>query len=498
MGPGVALIGPVATIANNSSVSLDSQLMDSTHNVSGHHASTTSPKPRGTELAAAANHRMRTSGIWSKIATWTTKFPYNWMYFLLAASLSIGVGAAVFIGEGLKLSTDMIANIPRGSALHDGYMQLTSSFGSGLMWPYKLLIVPPPHSGGVLSKDTWETCQDIVTGIGENPKLYDTSIKTFNFPFLFGGMKVPWECVAPACVGNTCFECPQFAQQLVHIGLQEFVNNDHTGVFGYVNLPWDSLDPKHGQNWLSEMRRILKEWEAKLPGYQLQIGGTPTILWDESLVMMQIFPFIVCGCLSISFLVLAVAFKSILIPLRSMMSIILTQVFVFGLAVLTFQYGILDFLGLPGLSSDLKGVELHMPIAVFSIIVGLALDYDIFLLTRAMEETSVHLDTKEGIRSGVAYTGSVITTAGIIMAFAFGGLLFSSMATVNQLGFFLVVAALYDTFVSRCLLTPSIMSMFGDKNWWPGPVYYKVRRQTLQAEIATARGREIATSRQGP
>lgn len=70
------------------------------------------------------------------------------------------------------------------------------------------------------------------------------------------------------------------------------------------------------------------------------------------------------------------------------------------------------------------------------------------------------------------------------MAFAFGGLLFSHMATVNQLGFFLVAAALYDTFVSRCLLTPSMMSIFGDKNWWPGPLYYSLRDTQLQKEIA--------------
>merc|ERR1712224_110518 len=206
---------------------------------------------------------------------------------------------------------------------------------------------------------------------------------------------------------------------------------------------------------------------------------------DQNSTLCDLLPYIVLGCLGVSFVVLAIAFKSIFIPLRSMITILWTQVFVFGLATLVFQYGILDWMGFPGLSSaELGGVEFHMPIAVFSIIVGLCLDYDIFLLTRTMEETEEHKDSKKGIQFGVVHTGSIITTAGIIMAFAFGGLLFSHMATVNQLGFYLVAAALYDTFVSRSVLTPALMSMLGDKNWFPGPLYYTLGEQKLKRDIA--------------
>lgn len=296
------------------------------------------------------------------------------------------------------------------------------------------------------------------------------------FPFSIGDFEVPWEVVEP------CAKHPQSCPGSVRSATQQFINPERTGVFGYINLPWDSIDSEHGQGWLNEMRRAISEWEAKT-GYGLHLSGYPTILLDQSSAMLKFFPFIVCGCLSISFLVLAVAFRSILIPMRSMISILLTQGFVFGLAVLTFEYGCFNWTGLPGLSSDLQGIEFHMPIAVFSIIVGLCLDYDIFLLTRTMEETAMHGDTKAGIRFGVVRTGSIITTAGIIMAFAFGGLLFSNIATMNQLGFFLVAAALYDTFVSRCIVTPSMMSLFGDRNWWPGPLFSTLREVQLQKDI---------------
>jgi len=266
--------------------------------------------------------------------------------------------------------------------------------------------------------------------------------------------------------------------------INEFVNSKRTGMYCYVKLSWNALDSKLGPKWLDEMRDSMKKQEA-LTGFKLYLTGTPTTLLDQTSKMRELLPFIICGCLGVSFVVLAIAFKSILIPLRSMITIIWTQIFVFGLAVLVFQYGILDWLCFPALSSNLGGVEFHMPIAVFSIVVGLCLDYDIFLLTRTMEETETHQNTQQGIQFGVVNTGSIITTAGIIMAFAFGGLLGSHMGTVNQLGFFLVAAALYDTFVSRSIITPALMSILGDKNWWPGPLYYVLREVQLKKDIAS-------------
>jgi len=80
-----------------------------------------------------------------------------------------------------------------------------------------------------------------------------------------------------------------------------------------------------------------------------------------------------------------------------------------------------------------------------------------------------------GIQEGLAHQGAVIGTAGIIMAFAFGGLIFSNIMAVNQLGFFLVFGALYDTFLSCWFISPCVMSILGDVNWWPGPLFRKLK-----------------------
>jgi len=423
---------------------------------------------QGDDRIIAANLALETRGVWWRFAKIATRFPYNWLLLLLATAASIGVGSAMFIGQGFRAATDLVADIPRGSPLHIAYTKLDASFGSGRMFPYKLVLVPPAHSGGVLNQESWTACQGIVKGLAENVKLHDTKLQNFVFPFYADEIAVPWFAVEP-CV-NHGQGCPG----LIRSTLKQFTNTERTAVFGYINLPWNPIDSEHGEGWLKEMRHAMKEWEAKT-GYELHLTGQATVLLDQSAVMLKLFPKIVCGCLATSFLILAVAFRSVLIPIRSMISMLLTQGFVYGLSVLTFEYGCFNWTGLPGLSSELKGLEFHMPIAAFSIIVGLCLDYDIFLLTRTMEETASHRESKTGIQYGVVHTGSIITTAGIIMAFAFGGLLFSHMAIMNQLGFFLVAAALYDTFVSRCILTPAIMSIFGAYNWWPGPLFSILR-----------------------
>jgi len=102
--------------------------------------------------------------------------------------------------------------------------------------------------------------------------------------------------------------------------------------------------------------------------------------------------------------------------------------------------------------------------------VGIGLDYDIFLLTRIREYRLMGYSTKDAIALGLSKTGHIITAAGIIMAIAFGGLLFSSIAIITMLSFFMVAAVLFDTFIVRSLVVPAVMGILGDANWWPGQV----------------------------
>lgn len=106
----------------------------------------------------------------------------------------------------------------------------------------------------------------------------------------------------------------------------------------------------------------------------------------------------------------------------------------------------------------------------FSIVVGLGLDYDVFLICRVQEYRLLGLSTKDAVAYGLAQTGPIITAAGAIMALAFGGLLASGEKALNEMAFYLVASVLFDTLVIRSLLVPSIMVLFGEANWWPSQV----------------------------
>jgi len=127
-------------------------------------------------------------------------------------------------------------------------------------------------------------------------------------------------------------------------------------------------------------------------------------------------------------------------------------------------FNFLHFQGLQGYDA----IYWAPPIVSFSLIVGIGLDYDIFLLVRIKEYREMGYSTHEAIVLGYAKTGHIITAAGVIMAVAFSGLLFSDIPGMNMLSFYMVFSVIFDTFVVRSLLVPSTMSLLREANWWPG------------------------------
>lgn len=171
-------------------------------------------------------------------------------------------------------------------------------------------------------------------------------------------------------------------------------------------------------------------------------------------------------------------FRSVLIALRSVLTLAMTVCCVFGLASLVYDKGGLDWLHFWGLQGQ-NGLTWLVPVVCFSIVIGLSLDYDVLLLTRVFEIRAAGYGLQDAIRLAQHKTGKVISVAGLIMAVAFSGLVFSSSAALNEMGFILSVAVLLDTFLFRAFLVPSLMSLLGEANFWPGrqPVPSRVLRE---------------------
>ena len=163
--------------------------------------------------------------------------------------------------------------------------------------------------------------------------------------------------------------------------------------------------------------------------------------------------------LVVVFAMAGLAFRSCLIPVRLLGTVVVTLIFVAGSTVLMYQY-ILGY----------DGIYWFVPICTACLVIGLTIDYDVFLISRIYEFRQSGYTTEASILRAMAKQSTTITTAGIIMTMAFSSLLLSKTVVLNQFGFVLVAASLIDTFIVRTLLVPSLMFMAVETNWWPGAV----------------------------
>mmetsp|Transcript_29786 Transcript_29786/g.45669 ORF Transcript_29786/g.45669 Transcript_29786/m.45669 type:complete len:378 (+) Transcript_29786:2-1135(+) len=264
--------------------------------------------------------------------------------------------------------------------------------------------------------------------------------------------------------------CPFESLRLLNYIDRTVSTNDHSATYITATLGVNPFSDD-GVAWLLSARKVLEKLEKSddLKGVRIYIEGGAAIAYDAVQAVYAAFPTVIALTIAIIFFLMGFFFRSITTPLRSIVSIALTVGFVFGMGVLVYQHGILNWTGIRCLrESSIDEISWLAPIMAFSIIVGLALDYDVFLISRILEFRMEGYDHKSSIIAGLHATGSLITAAGIIMAVAFGGLMLSTSPALYQWSFLLTVAVLLDTFVIRTLVVPITIGFTGGKiSWWP-------------------------------
>jgi uncharacterized membrane protein YdfJ with MMPL/SSD domain len=263
--------------------------------------------------------------------------------------------------------------------------------------------------------------------------------------------------------------CPVEVLHLIDYVDQTATSQDHFATFVTAVLAVNPFSDE-GVQWLKSARETVERLEdgGALGGIKVDIQGSAAIEYDAVEAVYGAFPMVITITMLAVFLLMGIFFKSIVTPLRSVMSICMTLSFVFGLSVLVFQQGILNWTRIPSWTSTGGEISWLVPVMSFSIIVGLALDYDVFLISRILEYRTDHgYDHRSSIVAGLHATGGIITAAGVIMAVAFGGLMFSSSPVLYQWSFLLTTAVLLDTFVVRTFVVPIVMGWTGKFSWWP-------------------------------
>ncbi len=199
-----------------------------------------------------------------------------------------------------------------------------------------------------------------------------------------------------------------------------------------------------------------------VPAKVLVTGSTAEIV-DFNKTTDTYTPIIFAFVLGLSFVLLTVAFRSIVVPVTSILMNLLSVGAAYGLLVLVFQKGVgADLLGF----QRVDAIETFLPLFLFSILFGLSMDYHVFLLSRIRERFNQTRDNSEAVAFGLRSTGRLITGAALIMVAVFGGFALGGLVTMQEMGFGLAVAVFVDATVVRSVLVPATMRLLGNWNWY--------------------------------
>lgn len=222
--------------------------------------------------------------------------------------------------------------------------------------------------------------------------------------------------------------------------------------------PESSAEDSATTDLLADLRDTQGDVESST-GAEIGVTGMTAVAVDVSDRLNDALPIYLVVVIGLAFLLLVLVFRSILVPLTATLGFLLTVLATLGVTVLVFQEGALGLVeGQPLVS--------FMPIFLVGVVFGLAMDYQVFLVTR-IREAHVHgADSVEAVIDGFRNSARVVAAAAVIMMSVFAAFMLMDMSFIKAMGFALATAVFIDAFVVRMTLIPALMYLMGEKAWW--------------------------------
>jgi uncharacterized membrane protein YdfJ with MMPL/SSD domain len=229
------------------------------------------------------------------------------------------------------------------------------------------------------------------------------------------------------------------------------------------------------------------------PAARVIVAGDTAESIDEADTMNDWLPIVFTFVLSLSFVLLTIAFRSLVVAAKAIAVNLLSVGAAYGLLVLVFQEGIgNELLGFPQVDT----IESWVPLFLFAVLFGLSMDYHVFLLSRIRERFRQTGDNSDAIAHGVGSTGRIITGAALIIIAVFSGFARGDLVMFQQMGFGVAIALLLDATVVRLVLVPAAMELLGERNWylparlrWLPDVHVEGTERGRQTSLDPAHGR---------
>jgi RND superfamily putative drug exporter len=245
------------------------------------------------------------------------------------------------------------------------------------------------------------------------------------------------------------------------VGPPSFDKQDTVAVFTVISqsAPWADATV----NLVEGLREETIPAALKGTGAAAFVGGQTAGYIDLATQIGDKLPLMIAIVVGLSFIVLLLAFRSLLVPLKAAAMNLLSVAAAYGVVTAVFQLGWGS--SLIGLDHSIPIVS-FVPLLMFAILFGLSMDYEVFLLTQIREHFKQHGDAKQAVIDGLANTGRVITSAAAIMVCVFTSFVLNGNPVVKEFGVGLAVAIAIDATLVRCLLVPAIMVLMGRRAWW--------------------------------
>mmetsp|Transcript_28884 Transcript_28884/g.70314 ORF Transcript_28884/g.70314 Transcript_28884/m.70314 type:complete len:881 (+) Transcript_28884:59-2701(+) len=403
-------------------------------------------------LSSPFKPRAAPRGCWARVGSWSQRFS---ILILLAA-----VGIVVPFGIVLP-SFDYVEGVlpmlPHDNDATVAFVALQQSFGVGTVFPNTLLLRPP--KGTDVASAAWlekacaslhRVARDVSNSLADKDIDYAMSFSDFTGLMVQHGV----------CTAALVDAFPPVGKLLS----SRYVSNGATKVSVSLKLNPFTRD---GQQWIKAVRDALAHESERPEVGTLVLSGIGPEQMDGADATFHAFPLMILVTLLIVTVVIGVAFQSVIVPIRAVICIVWMLAIVFGAAILIYQKGALEWLGIPAFQPQGGALFWMSPCIAFSIVVGLGLDYDVFFTESIVEAYDKGATAKEAVVEALAHTGNIICAAGIVMAIAFGALMFGSSA-LNQIAFLLCFGVLIDCFVTTKLIIPAVCSLLSTKkNFWP-------------------------------
>jgi RND superfamily putative drug exporter len=245
------------------------------------------------------------------------------------------------------------------------------------------------------------------------------------------------------------------------------VQVDKAGTTAFFNaVPTKGPAEDATADLVNQLRNSVIPKAEKGTNIKAYVGGSTAGNVDLAANISSKLPLQILVVIGLSFLLLTLAFRTVVIPVQAAVMNVLSIGAAYGVLTAIFQFGWLH--SLIGLDGSVPIVS-YVPLFMFAVLFGLSMDYEVFLVSQIEEHVHAGEENKQSVVSGLVTSARVITAAATIMVFVFGSFVVNGDPTVKQFGIGLAVAVILDATIVRCLLVPAVMIMTGKANWYiPG------------------------------